>query len=194
RVSSSHSPCFFARIILRCHPSCRSQDATGPSWSRKDALMVRDGLSLVVCAALFLGIARAGDDRIASTLAVQTALQQGRTQIIRGDFQAAVHTLESQITRIDANPQYLAAMRDAYRGLIKSLKLAGKDDEAAIYARRLQILDPGSSLDFAPLKSAPPKPEEKPAPTAPPARRKIDEPPKPAPPARAAPQAAPPAP
>jgi len=129
--------------------------------------MARAGLSLArfaVVATLFTSTAVAADDRIASTLAVQTALQQGRTHIVKGDFQAAVHVLESQITRIDGNSQYLAVLRDAYRGLVKTLKLAGHDDEAAVYVRRLQILDPGSTLDFPPTKpSTPAKPEVQPA-------------------------------
>jgi tetratricopeptide (TPR) repeat protein len=127
--------------------------------------MAKDGLSLLLCVTLLAGAVRA-DDRVANTLAVQAALQKGRAHIVKGDFPAAVDALESQISRIDANPQYLAALRDAYRGLIKALRLAGKEDEAAIYSRRLAILDPGSPLDFAPLKSTgtPPKPAATPAP------------------------------
>lgn len=151
--------------------------------------MARDGLSLLFCVTVFLGSVRAADDRIANTLAVQAALQQGRTHLMRGDFHLAVQVLESQIARIDANPHYLMALRDAYRGLIKTLKLANKDEEAALYARRLQILDPGAPLDFTPLKSTGTAPAPAPIatkpvePKAPPlvARAKsLDETPKPA--------------
>jgi hypothetical protein len=155
--------------------------------------MARVGPSLSLSAALSFGIfccvARAADDRITSTLEVQAALQQGRTHLLRGDYAAAVHVLESQIARIDGQQQYLLALRDAYRGLIKSMKMTGRDAEAAIYVRRLLILDPGSSLDYPqatglPSKGAPPRPapekkEEKAAPIAPPLVRlkSADEPP-----------------
>jgi hypothetical protein len=113
--------------------------------------MVRNAFPLV-CIVLFHGLA-AADDKIASTLAVQAALKQGRELLLRSDYQSAVHVLESQITRIEGNSSYLATLRDAYRGLIKSLRMAGKDEEAVIYVRRLQILDPGSALDFTSPKS-----------------------------------------
>lgn len=145
--------------------------------------MARIGLSLLLSLLLFIGSTRAADDRIANTLAVQAALQQGRTHLVRGDFQLAVAVLESQIARIDANPHYLTALRDAYRGLIKTLKLANKDEEAALYARRLLILDPGAPLDFAPLKStgtaSAPKPPEQPNTKPVVARGKIEDAPKP---------------
>jgi tetratricopeptide (TPR) repeat protein len=122
--------------------------------------MATDGLFRSLCAVvtlgLFCGLAGATEDRIAAALEVQAALQQGRTHLLRGDYQAAVHILESQIARdLECQPQYLIALRDAYRGLVKTLKLAGRDAEAAIYIRRLKILDPGSALDFEPAKSVP---------------------------------------
>lgn len=128
--------------------------------------MAREGLSPTRFAVVlvFLAATACADDRIANTLAVQNALQQGRAHLLKGDHQAAVHALESQITRIDGNSQYLAVLRDAYRGLVKSLKLAGRDEDAAVYARRLQILDPGAALDFAKPPEAPKVPEVKPAP------------------------------
>ncbi len=145
--------------------------------------MARNGISLVLFV-LFHGIA-AADDKITNTLAVQAALKQGRDHLLRSDYQNAVHVLEGQITRIDGSTLYLATLRDAYRGLIKTLRLAGKDEDAAIYIRRLQILDPGSAMDFnAPAPPAAvtaivkaPKPE--PLPLV--ARAKIDEPPAPRP-------------
>ena len=129
--------------------------------------MARNRLSFFLL--VLVGSLNAADDRIANTLAVQAALKQGREYLLRSDFQLAVQVLESQITRIEANATYLATLRDAYRGLIKALKFAHKDEEAAIYIRRLQILDPGSAIEFgAPKQSAP-----EPAPTV--ARGKIDD-------------------
>ncbi len=134
---------------------------------------------------LFLALATtaavAVDDRIASTLAVQNALQQGRMHLLKGDYQAAVLVLEGQIARVDGNRAYLETLRDAYRGLVKTLHLAGKEEDAKVYERRLAILDPGAPLDFAPK---PETPAPKPAVREPIARAKLDTPPlKPAPPA-----------
>ncbi len=145
--------------------------------------MARNGLPLVFCV-LLTGPVLGADDKITNTLAVQAALKQGRDHLLHSDYQAAVHVLEGQITRIDANPVYLATLRDAYRGLIKTLKLAGKDDDASTYIRRLQILDPGSALDYGGAVATTPKP---PAPKKPlVARAKFDEAPAPRPVAPAA--------
>jgi hypothetical protein len=123
--------------------------------------MARDGLSLPVRAGALLGIlsflplppavaAPPGAERegaIASTLAVQTALQQGRDQLLRGNAQAAVYVLEGQLARINGSREYLTVLRDAYRACIKELRLAGKDADAEEYLTRLKILDPGAGLD-----------------------------------------------
>lgn len=131
------------------------------------------------------------DDRISTTLAVQAALQKGKSHLIQGEFQAAVDVLESQISRIDGSITYLNAMRDAYRGCIKTLKLAGDEEKAATYLRRLQILDPQASVDFTTPKPVVPvagiKPEAQPVKEPkkpvkePVARAKIDETPPPRP-------------
>jgi hypothetical protein len=148
--------------------------------------MARDGLSapvraLVVCGVLGLAVlslapalCRAQDDpALAARLAVQTALQQGREQLLRGNFQAAVYTLEAQIARIDGSREYLSTLRDAYRGYIKELRLANKNADADEYLKRLRILDPGAVLDPALARNAAAKePAPKPQPTA---RGKIDE-------------------
>ncbi|MFN4258264.1 MAG: hypothetical protein ACK4RK_03145 [Gemmataceae bacterium] len=84
---------------------------------------------------------------IATTLAVQTAMQRGRDHLLQGDSKAAVYVLESQLDRINGNPAYLALLRDAYRAYVKQLKLANQQAELKIYLQRLQILDPGVALD-----------------------------------------------
>lgn len=126
--------------------------------------MAKEGLIALSCAAtlaaasIFSPVAAApGDDAdnlVASTLAVQTALQQGRAQLLKGDSKAAVHTLESQLSRINGNSVYLALLRDAYRAHIKDLRLAGLEAEAQRYSQRLQILDPGAVLDGSLGRSA----------------------------------------
>ena len=75
--------------------------------------MARDGLCVLLCAGMILGAvprvhAAPGEDTEAKMhrqLAVQAALQQGLDHLKRGDYQAAVFVLESQIARIDTAPR-----------------------------------------------------------------------------------------
>ncbi|MCS6852580.1 MAG: hypothetical protein NZ700_15600 [Gemmataceae bacterium] len=134
--------------------------------------MVRHGTIFALSAGTLISLGlsawlRAGpaDDRdavITATLAVQTALQQGRDHLFRNDPKSAVYVLESQLAHINGNPAYLALLRDAYRALIKELKLANQDQAVALYMQRLQILDPGAILDGGALR-----PAHSPAPTPP---------------------------
>jgi hypothetical protein len=117
--------------------------------------MARHGLSsfmLGMVFLLFLGVALAAppddtDARLRAQLAVQTALQQGRDCLQRGDYQGAVYCLEREIARANGSRDYLNALRDAYRGHSRELLAAGKAEEGRTYVRRLQILDPGAYLD-----------------------------------------------
>jgi hypothetical protein len=118
------------------------------------------------------------DDRanaIATTLAVQTALQHGRECLLQKNPQAAVYVLEKELARINGNREYLAVLRDAYRAYVKELRLANKDAEAEVYLRRLQILDPGAVLDSQPAASPRPAVKEQTQPP-PPAPSKADDP------------------
>lgn len=126
----------------------------------------------LLCAATFLlttvVVAGPGDDPetvITVRLAVQTALQQGRDNLLKGNYQTAVNILEAQISRIDGSREYLAVLRDAYRAYIRELQLAGKTDEAQTYLKRLRILDPTVVVEGNPpiAKATPPV-----APTTPP--------------------------
>ncbi len=141
--------------------------------------MARTGLSVLLCACMFLGVwpttlcspppARAGtgDDKesiIAAALTVQTALQQGKDLLVRGNYQAAVHVLEGQLARINGNREYLAVLRDAYRGYVRELRLASQEAQAEVYFKRLLILDPGAILDAPKTGSANP-PNEQPRPS-----------------------------
>jgi hypothetical protein len=119
----------------------------------------RAGLLAVALSVLPLVLApgAAGEERespIASTLAVQTALQQGRDSLLRGNAQAAVQVLEAQLARINGSREYLTVLRDAYRAYVKELRLAGKDADAEEYLARLKILDPSASLDGVPARPA----------------------------------------
>jgi hypothetical protein len=128
--------------------------------------MARDGLFALLCACgVFLigpmrpALTAPGDDReavVAAALAVQSAMEQARSDLQHGDCRAAVRVLEEHLPKINGNATYLALLRDAYRGYICNLKAARQDAEAQRYLQRLQILDPGAVLD---LSGAAPKPE-----------------------------------
>jgi hypothetical protein len=124
--------------------------------------MARDGLHFVACAGLFLSAVVAvpaappdeAEARLRSQLAVQRALQQGRDCLKRGNYQAAVYVLENEISRVNGDRDYLLALRDAYRGYVRELLQAGRNDDARLYQGRLQYLDPGARLDTSKDSSA----------------------------------------
>ncbi len=120
--------------------------------------MAMDGLLALVCASAVITAGpstpvsgAAGENRdsaVATTLAVQTAMQQGKQHLVNGEYRAAVSALESQLAYINGNQVYLKLLQDAYRGYVKELRLAKQDDEAQRYLRRLLILDRGAILDM----------------------------------------------
>lgn len=104
------------------------------------------------------------DSVVSSTLAVQTALQQGREHLLHGEYRHAVTTLEGQLPYINGNPVYLKLLQDAYRRYIQELRLNKQEAEAQRYLRRLLILDKGAMLDTA-LATGSPAPPAAPAAT-----------------------------
>lgn len=126
--------------------------------------MAPDGLRAGLCALFlalpisttFAGPAEDRDAAITTRLTVQTALQRGRELLARNSFEAAVFTLESQLDKINGSREYLATLRDAYRGYVQELRLANRSVDAELYQRRLLVLDPGAVLD-APAPRAPAK-------------------------------------
>jgi tetratricopeptide (TPR) repeat protein len=117
--------------------------------------MVRNGILALAAIGSLLGLpsgdATSGDDpegRIRTQLAVQTALQQGRDNLQRGNYQAAVYCLEKEIVRVDGNREYLNLLREAYRGYVRELHQANNHAEAKRYQERLRILDPGSHIEM----------------------------------------------
>src|SRR5579884_2294119 len=139
--------------------------------------MAREGIAALLCAAVlftpltpYLTAEPEHDGSVATALAVQQALTAGREAIAAGQYGAAVHVLEQQLAKINGNREYLACLRDAYRGYVKELRQANRGDEAQTYLRRLEILDPGARLDFpdgrpaAPVAAAPAKPADPPVP------------------------------
>src|SRR5262249_26901913 len=134
--------------------------------------MARDGLLALLCAVALFGapllIAAPPEDnggKLASVLAVQKALQEGRDALQRGDCKAAVFILESQVARIDGNRDYLAALREAYRGYVRELQQANRHAEVSTYQTRLEILDGGAALERTASRTAaatlPPPPGHK---------------------------------
>jgi hypothetical protein len=91
---------------------------------------------------------------VATTLAVQDALRRGRELLQNGHAKAAVEVLEEQLTRVNGNATYLAVLREAYYGYVKELQLAQQDELAAVYLKRLQILDRGARIGARPPPTA----------------------------------------
>jgi hypothetical protein len=137
--------------------------------------MAREGIAALLCAVVLvtplvptLAAEPEREGAVATVLAVQQALKQGREAMAAGQYGAAVHVLEQQLSKINGNREYLAALRDAYRGHVRELRQHDRADEAQTYLRRLEILDPGARLDFtdarpAPVAAAPPSPPREPA-------------------------------
>jgi tetratricopeptide (TPR) repeat protein len=90
---------------------------------------------------------------VATTLAIQDAMRQGRDHLQNGRAKEAVDALESQLARINGNASYLALLREAYAAYLKELQLAHQDEPCAVYLKRLQILDKSAS-DRAPPRPA----------------------------------------
>ncbi len=136
--------------------------------------MARDGLfafgcavAIVVAGPLVRGLASPEEDResaITTALAVQTAMQQGRDHLLRGNYRAAVTVLESQVSRISGSQAYLDLLAQAYRGYIKELRLANQDALAQTYQKRLSIIDRGADPIPPPAPKKPVAPETNPAP------------------------------
>lgn len=122
--------------------------------------MVRNGLFVSLCATLLFVAAvdsARGEDaesKLRTQLALQTALQQGRDNLLRGEYQAAVYCLEKEIARVDGNRDYMNALREAYRGYIHELQQSNRSAEARTYRERLKILDPGYHIEQNPDRPA----------------------------------------
>jgi tetratricopeptide (TPR) repeat protein len=86
-------------------------------------------------------------DKIEVTLAVQSALRQGRDQLQKGNYQSAVFALEREVSRCNADKDYLLELERAYRGYCRELQQGHHEEEAAKYLNRLAALDPGSRLE-----------------------------------------------
>ena len=139
--------------------------------------MAREGFAAILCAAvLFISlcliccwspVAAADDDAVTTALAVQTAFQQGGEQMERDNYEAAVRVLEAQLSHINGNRAYLNRLRDAYRGHVKQLRQAHREEEAHVYLKRLEILDPTARKGLEALPPRPSHPSVTPVPSVP---------------------------
>jgi tetratricopeptide (TPR) repeat protein len=125
--------------------------------------MIRVGLWALACAcaaACPLSAQAPADADLKNTLAIQTAMEQGRYHLLQADPARAVQVLEAQLPRINGNRQYLMLLRDAYRAYIRDLHLAKQGAQAKKYVERLAILDPAAAADPAlrPPAAPPPAP------------------------------------
>jgi tetratricopeptide (TPR) repeat protein len=117
--------------------------------------MVRNSPFVSLCAGLLSLLASGAspvlgenaESKLRTQLAIQSALQQGRDNLQRGEYQAAVLYLEKEIARVDGNRDYMNALREAYRGYIGELQQTNRYAEARTYQERLQILDPGYHIE-----------------------------------------------
>lgn len=80
---------------------------------------------------------------LARVLGVQRALGEGRDAIARGDFAAAVQSMERQLGNIQGDKEFLALLRQAYQGHSNALRQSGNTQDADTYLRRLRILESG---------------------------------------------------
>ena len=102
--------------------------------SREDARMAREGIAAAyLCAhrplyapdSLPWRPSRSRD--VASALAVQQAAQARPRSLwpSSAQYETAVRVLEQQLSRINGNREYLACLRDAYRGYVKEFASGG---------------------------------------------------------------------
>src|SRR5262245_16635136 len=142
------------RACPSTHTGSNRSAASRPSC-RKDAPMRRFpvcALFVISCASIAQADPQppvATDDRVPVTLLVQSAMQQGRECVARGEFRSAVRILEAQLPKINGHAGYLTLLEDAYRGYVKELRASGQHELAQRYLERLAILDPGVMLSAA---------------------------------------------
>src|SRR5690348_11501833 len=89
--------------------------------ARIAALLGATALVTPLLVYLSRGSAAEPDGLVANTLAVQLALKQGREHMSKDAYGSAVHVLEQELPKINGNREYLACLRDAYRGYVKEL-------------------------------------------------------------------------
>jgi tetratricopeptide (TPR) repeat protein len=112
-----------------------------------------------------LSFAQKANDPIANELAVQTALQQGRTFLNKGQPKQAVETLEQHLPFINGKVDYLGALRDAYHAYIRELQINRQDDLIPAIEAKLRVLESGLNSEQKADQSTLPPPDPPPSKT-----------------------------
>jgi Peptidase MA superfamily len=106
------------------------------------------------------------NNSVANELAVQSALQQGRRLLNKGDANKAVELLEAKLAIINGNTDYLAVLRDAYVAYLRDLQLTKQDAQILEVTAKLKALDPTFEPAAAQRSDAPLLPPVGPSPKA----------------------------
>jgi tetratricopeptide (TPR) repeat protein len=108
-------------------------------------------------------IAQKANDPIANELAVQTALQQGRTFLNKGQPRQAVEVLEQHLPFINGKVDYLGVLRDAYHAYIRELQINKQDALIPAVEAKLHVLESGLNSEQKVDQSALPPPDPPPS-------------------------------
>src|SRR5262245_48454344 len=117
---------------------CRAHCAQGGHMSRRGAFLLPLAGILLFSHDAF---AEKRADPIATELAVQAALQQGRQLLAKGQARQAIEVLEARLAQINGNAGYLATLRDAYAALIRELQFKKQDDQIPPLREKLRVLE-----------------------------------------------------
>jgi tetratricopeptide (TPR) repeat protein len=74
-------------------------------------------------------------------VAVRQALADSRECLAKGDAARAVELLEKQLGKVRGDPEYLAALKQAYGAYLKDLQLGNKFEAFELYRKRLAVLE-----------------------------------------------------
>ncbi len=102
------------------------------------------------------------------SLPVQTAVQQARLFMERGEYGSAVRLLEGSLSQADGDAVYLTLLAQAYQEYLKELQGQGRSDLVKMYHDRLQRIQghlaPAASASSAvpPLPTIPQEPNQAP--------------------------------
>src|SRR5262245_33320564 len=118
---------------------CRARCAQGGPMSRPGVFLLPTLAAIALLSPEVLAQKR--PDPVATELAVQAALQQGRQLLAKGQPRQAVEVLEARLAQINGNADYLAALRDAYSALIREMQLKKQDDQIPPVREKLKLLE-----------------------------------------------------
>ncbi|MBX7103958.1 MAG: hypothetical protein K1X57_07745 [Gemmataceae bacterium] len=73
--------------------------------------------------------------------AVRDAMAEAKAAMVRGDSAQAVALLEKQLGRVQGDPTFLAALKEAYQAYLQRLQLDNKFETHELYRKRLAVID-----------------------------------------------------